>query len=100
MDSNFLKNYRKQIDRVDKEILFLIKRRFQLAKKIAKYKMENELPVHDEDREDEVLKNVTGQGKLMEFSESFIRRMFELILSESNKEQEAFVEKKEKRMHK
>ena len=100
MDSNFLKNYRKQIDRVDKEILFLIKRRFQLAKKIAKYKMENELPVQDQDRESEVLKNVTGQGKLMEFSESFIRRLFELILSESNKEQEAFIEKKEKRMNK
>ena len=98
MDSNFLKNYRKQIDRVDKEILFLIKRRFQLSKKIAKYKLEKDLPVEDSDRESEVLHNVAAQAKLMEISESFIRRLFEAILTESKKEQEAFIEKKAKRL--
>lgn len=100
MDSDVLKNYRKQIDRVDKEIIFLIKRRLQLSKKIAKFKLEKELPIQDHNRESEILRNVVSQAKLMEISESFTRRLFELMISESLKEQEKFVDKKQKQLKK
>jgi len=41
---------RKEIDRVDHEIVRLIARRQELAGKIAKIKISRGLPVHDEKR--------------------------------------------------
>ena len=46
-DRDYLLIFRKQIDRVDNEIMILLKRRFQLAKKIAKYKITNNIEVED-----------------------------------------------------
>ncbi len=47
---------RGEIDIVDTKLLDLLLRRMELAKDIASYKQSAKLPVHDPDREGQVLK--------------------------------------------
>lgn len=49
---------RKEIDIVDGEILKLFEKRMDIAEKIAEYKTENDLPVYDQNRENEKLLKV------------------------------------------
>ena len=56
---DILESLRSQLDTIDNEILILLKRRFQTVKKVAEYKMKNNLDVYQPDREDEVQKKVS-----------------------------------------
>lgn len=58
---------RKEIDIVDGEILKLFEKRMDIAEKIAEYKTENDLPVYDQNRENEkLLKVKTSANKKYE----------------------------------
>lgn len=46
-----------EINAVDKEIVKLLEKRFNLVLQIGKYKKDNNLPVYDEDREKKVIEN-------------------------------------------
>ena len=46
-----LQDYRKQIDEVDSELLRLFTRRMEICSGIAKYKMQNGIPIFDAARE-------------------------------------------------
>ncbi len=46
-----LKDYRKQIDKIDSELVSLLKKRMEVSGEIAKYKFENGLPIYDPVRE-------------------------------------------------
>lgn len=94
MDRNLLEDYRKQVDDVDKEILFLIKRRFQLAKKIAEYKKKNDIEIHDIDREEEIINKCIALAKEMKIPSSFIRKIYQEILEESKIEMQHYIAKK------
>ena len=48
-----LRDYRRQIDEVDTQLLSLFVRRMELSSEIAEYKKKNGLPVMDESREAE-----------------------------------------------
>lgn len=86
-----LKNFRRQIDRIDDEFLILLKRRFQLSKKVSKYKMCNNIPVMDPSREDEILTRLAAKARTMDIGESFSRRFYELVLSQSKLLQEEYM---------
>ena len=49
---------RKEIDRIDSEILRLYEERMDVARKIGQYKIDNDLPVYDAAREDAKLEKV------------------------------------------
>ena len=53
-----LQDYRKQIDKVDDEILRLFTERMRICGEIAGYKMQNNLPVFDAARERNKLANL------------------------------------------
>jgi chorismate mutase len=95
MTFDYLNSFRKQIDRVDGEILFLVKRRFHLAKKIAKYKMDNDLDAEDLNREDEIIANVLNQAGMMDLRDKFVRDLFNMLIEKSKSEQKKFIDKKE-----
>jgi len=95
MNIDYLNSWKEQVDRVDTEILFLLKRRLQLQKKVFKYKMDNEITTQDKNREDEVLNNVKGKARSMGMSEGFVRNMFEELLKESEKRRLIFIEEME-----
>ena len=52
MDMNEL---REQINQIDEELVKLFSQRMQVARNIAQYKQENNLPVYDPERERQVL---------------------------------------------
>ena len=54
-----LSEYRKEIDEIDSEIIRLFEKRMDVATKVGKYKLENNLPIFNGTREAEVIqKNV------------------------------------------
>ncbi|MBR2067715.1 MAG: chorismate mutase [Solobacterium sp.] len=54
--TNRLEEYRKIIDECDQEFAELFEKRFHIVKKIIEYKIENQLPILDKGREDEIIK--------------------------------------------
>lgn len=53
-----LNDFREKIDEIDEQILKLFIERMDTAEKIAKFKYENDLPVLNSSREDEILEKV------------------------------------------
>ena len=51
-----IKKYRKQIDKLDSQIISLLKKRQTLAKKVREEKIKEKLPLKDKKREQQVLK--------------------------------------------
>ena len=69
-----LDDYRVRIDEIDKEITKLFEERMNVVLNVAKYKMDNNLPIFNKGREDEVIEKNIGYledkdyaGELKEF---------------------------------
>lgn len=80
-----LAELRKKIDEVDKELLALVLKRFDLVDRVAEVKRANNLPVFVPGREDEILDRLTAgvDGKYS----SFVRDLFTGILDVSKRYQ-------------
>lgn len=57
-----LEDLRKEIDECDNEIIRLLKRRMEISREIGVVKKENNLPLYDEKREQEVMKKLEGMS--------------------------------------
>lgn len=90
---NMLTKLREQIDNTDNEILILIKRRLQTAKKIAQYKVKNNMEIFQKDREDQVFNEKISKAINMDLDKDFIINLFEIIIEESKKEQQKIFDK-------
>lgn len=84
---NTLENWRKQIDTIDQEILMLLAKRLNFAKKIGQYKKQHGLSPLDKQRWRSVLESNLGQAKSLNLSEDFIKRLFTIIHKYSLKAQ-------------
>jgi len=51
-----LKKLRDDIDSIDKELIALFQKRMETVLKVAEYKKKNNIPILNENREDEVIK--------------------------------------------
>lgn len=80
-----LNGLRSDIDKIDQKILFLIKKRFDIARRIGKYKKENNMPLKDSLREKEVLDDKLLNAQSLDLSPSFIKKFWTLIFEESYK---------------
>lgn len=63
-----LKQARLEINKLDKEIVRLLERRFDLVSEIGEYKRKQNLPVYDEDRERQVIESCIGFLENKEYS--------------------------------
>jgi chorismate mutase len=93
MEETLLDRYRAQLDNVDSEIIYLIKRRFQVTQKIAKYKKENNMEIYQPSRENEIFNKISSKAITMKIDENFIQDLFGLIIDESKKQQEKIYNK-------
>jgi len=80
-------NVRKEIDRVDSEIVRLIARRQELAGKIAKIKISEGLPVHDEPRTQEVFEAVFNRAVECKIDPVSVQKIFEILVAMSEERQ-------------
>ncbi len=78
---------RRQIDELDEELLQLLCKRMRVSSEIAQYKKENNMPVLQTNRYDEILSKRVAQGTDMDMSEDFIKTVFEAIHEESVRKQ-------------
>jgi chorismate mutase len=78
---------RKEIDRVDFEIVRLVARRQELAGKIAKIKISEGLPVHDEPRTLEVLDAVFNHAVECKIDPVSVQKIFDILIAMSEERQ-------------
>lgn len=72
-----IKTLRKEIDRIDEDIIDLLEKRVEVAKKIIKNKRKLGKNKHSPDRENELLSRLTEYSNL---PESFVRKLYDEIL--------------------
>ncbi len=81
-----LKSLRSSIDKIDRKILRLLERRFEIVKGIADLKATEDLEIQDDEREKEVQLNWrNSRGKL---DPVFVQRLMRIILRHSKDIQE------------
>lgn len=84
-----LADYRKKIDEIDAELVAKLEERMGLVREIAELKKEAGLAVEDKGREEALLKKIEELSG--EEHACYNRRVFEAILEESKKFQNAVV---------
>jgi len=83
MNNDLLKNYREQIDSLDREILYLLFRRFTLVWEIWKIKKEIWMSPLQKDRWEQVLKDKIEIGKEYWLKKEFIEDIWNRIHKEA-----------------
>ena len=78
-----LEFYRQQIDTIDAEILKLLAQRLEISKKIWIYKQQNNLPVFQSERREQILHNRQEQAAKIWLSPLFIKDLRNHIHEES-----------------
>ncbi len=71
---------RKEIDRIDEQILNLLSKRAHYAIQIGKFKSQNELSIHSHEREEQIIKNVISKN-VGPLTENNIRSIFVQIIN-------------------
>lgn len=77
-----LEKYRKEIDAIDKKLLQLFEKRFNVSKKVGEYKKKNKMKIFDKKREKEIIEKRTNETKL---SSLFVKKLYKLIFKESKR---------------
>ena len=78
---NELENLRERIDTIDKELIALFEERMDVVNDIAEYKIKNNLPILNQNREDIVISKVKAIVKNKEYTDSaidFIKNIMEI----------------------
>lgn len=88
----YLKELRNQIDSIDKEIVQLFEKRMEVVLNVAMYKMENNLPILDISREDEVINKNTIHLKNREF-ENYLKEFYINLMNLSKNYQNQYINK-------
>lgn len=76
---NELENLRERIDTIDKELIALFEERMDVVNDIAEYKIKNNLPILNQNREDIVISKVKSIVKNKEYTDSAIDFIKDII---------------------
>jgi len=86
MDFNeLLTNYRDQIDTLDKELLYLLSRRFEIVKQIWVLKKENNIPILQKNRLETLLRENIEVWRDLWLSKEIVEDIWNRIHDESLK---------------
>lgn len=80
-----LNKCRKDIDKIDKDIINLLSKRMKIAKKIGNFKQKEAIDIKDKKREKEVLKRVKKYGKSQKIDLKFVEDLYKKIIENSRK---------------
>lgn len=81
--TELLEIYRHQIDTLDKEIIYLLSRRFEIVNQIWIIKKENNIEALQSDRWQQLMNENLEMAKELMVSESLVRDIWERIHKES-----------------
>lgn len=83
MSQNPLLPLREKITALDKSLLEMIAQRRALSVEVVKTKISANMPVRDVEREHALLKTLTQEGKQYHLEETYIRRLYQVIIEDS-----------------
>lgn len=89
-----MKDSRNKIIEIDEKLLKLFEQRFELAKNIANYKFDNNLPIYDQERENALFEKYKIEAS-EEFSDDVVS-VFKALIETSKNIQAKVIEKKAK----
>lgn len=82
---DYLKRMRKQIDKIDAELVKILAKRFKITKQIRKYKKINKLPLIDRKRENYILETKVKLAKRLKLDSDLTKNIFMLISGKTKK---------------
>jgi len=83
-----LRDFRKKLDALDEELINIIAKRIEVSGKLGEFKLQNNLSIRDQKREEELIKDRTEKLKNKGISdEKFVSELFNPILSKSRQVQ-------------
>ena len=88
-----LREYRAEIDRIDRKLVRLFEERMEVSEQIGAYKIENGVKVFDKTRERQKLDEVKGLAH-GDFNQHGVEELFSQLMSMSRKKQYAMLEKR------
>lgn len=88
-----LESLRKEIDRLDDELLEILAKRMAVCREIGEYKLENHMPVVQIDRHSEMMRSRLNSASKMGISDKSIRKILSAIHEESVRQQIEIVSK-------
>ena len=91
---NELENLREKIDAIDKEMIALFEKRMDVVTDIAAYKIKNNLPVLNQNREDIVVSKVKSNVKNKNYADS-AADLIKNIMEISKKFQQKIISKQQ-----
>ena len=91
---NELENLREKIDSIDKEMIALFEKRMDVVADIAAYKIKNNLPVLNQNREDIVVSKVKSTVKNKDYADS-AADLIKNIMEISKKFQQKIISKQQ-----
>lgn len=84
-----LEKMRENIDAADEQLAQLLVQRLKISREIAGYKRQNNIPILDQKRELEMIKDRTKKFKEQGLNdEKFVAELFELIMRKSREVQQ------------
>ncbi len=86
-ESRNLNDLRESIDKLDEDLLILLKRRFKTAEIIGQFKKDHKLPVLDEARENELLRSLKQKAQTLSMDSTFIEDLWKQIIAETRKKE-------------
>jgi monofunctional chorismate mutase len=82
MDQTVLKDARQKIDTIDEQIVRLLEKRFQVVMEVGEIKKQNNLPIHNPKREEEVLQRVESLAN-NKYLKKIIKNIYLIIIEAS-----------------
>lgn len=89
-----MKNLRIEIDKLDSEIVQLLEKRFDVVKEIAKFKIKNNIPIYDPERETQVLEKSLNNLENKEYFDE-IKKIFKQIMASSKTYQNQIIKEEQ-----
>jgi len=90
-DEDKIKNIRRHIDRIDTVIITALAERMSLMPEVAEYKKNHDIPIFDEKREVEIMKNLKKISKGHGLDEGFVEEIFLSCFNESKRIQNEII---------
>lgn len=88
MEKELLQQFRDQVKTIDLEIIYLLSRRFENVKQIWELKKVLDMPVHQENRWQELLSDILEEADERMLDRDFVTKIWDLIHEESKNYQE------------
>ena len=81
-----LNDLRIEIDECNKQLFQVIKKRFEITRKVGRLKAEENLPAYDKERESRIIKNIREMAKNEKLNPDMMENIFKIIMTEVVKE--------------